>query len=107
MAECEPKVYRCTDGNGGHLWDWVKIKETIIGGLILAIIIATASVIGNRYFNVNRLENKIDTVVKYQRESKNMNLMQNDRINSNTKILYGQFFPKYPCPVDLIWPEEK
>lgn len=107
MAQCEPKVYKCSDGNGGHRWDWAKIKENVIAGVILAIVIAALTTATNRVFNVKHLEAGIARIEKYQRESKNMNMMQNERVNSNTKILYGTLFPKYPQPSDLVWPEEK
>ena len=107
MAECEPKPYKCSDGNGGHVTDWAKIKEYLIGGVLLLIASAALTTAANRYFNVKHLEEGIANIQKYQRESKNMNLMQNDRLNLNTKLLYGNMFPKYPCPPDLYWPEEK
>lgn len=107
MANCEPKSFKCSDGNGGHIWDWAKIKEGVIAGLILAIIIAALTTASNRIFNVRQLEEGLVRIERYQRESKQMNLMQNERINSNTSIVYGQFFPKYPRPIDLYWPEEK
>lgn len=107
MANSEPKSFKYSDGNGGHQWDWTKIKESVIGGIILAIVIAALTTGANRLFNVVHLEAGLARIEKIQRESKNMNMMQNERINSNTRLLYGQFFPKYPCPSDLYWPEEK
>ena len=50
------KPYRISDGNGGHLWDWKGIKETVIGGVILALIISISTTLLNRYFNVTKLD---------------------------------------------------
>lgn len=106
MGKCEPKAYKCTDGNGGHIWDWAKIKESVIAGIILASIISVATVALNRVFNVQHLESAMARVEKYQLRSLQMNELQNKQINDNTVIIYEKFYRGVPPP-RLIWPSDE
>ena len=102
----KPKPYRISDGNGGHLWDWKNIKETVIGGLILAIIISVTTTALNRVFNVQRLEQSMKRVEAYSIRSLQMNNIQNDQINTNTELIYRKYFPGVPPP-KCQWPESE
>lgn len=60
------KIYKISDGNGGHVWDFVKIKETVIAGLLLAVLISVSTTVMNRLFNVKHLEESIAQIKAYQ-----------------------------------------
>lgn len=98
------RPYRISDGNGGHFWDWKNIKESIIAGIILAIIISISSTVLNRVFNTRRLEATMEKVEKYSIRSLQMNEIQNKQINENTKTIYNKWFPGVPAP-QICWPE--
>jgi len=98
-----PKAYKVSDGNGGHLWDKKRINESVIAGVILTIVISVGSTFLNRIFNVNKLENAIIKVEKYALRSLQMNDIQNKQINSNTEIIYRKYYPGVPAP-QICWP---
>ncbi len=102
----ETRFYKISDGNGGYKWDMSRIKETVIAGLILSIIISAATIIGNRVFTLSHIELTLARMEKHMLRSVQMDEMQNKQININTELLYKKYYPGVPPP-QVCWPTQE
>jgi hypothetical protein len=108
----EPKAFKSSDGNGGHIVTYDDIrrrKETIVSGVIIAscsgLIVALISGIFLWGFNdrkdiINEVRMNRTEIREYINLAREYNNSQTDIINRNSQFLADKF--KWtPCPPPL------
>ena len=105
------KVYRVSDGNGGHKWDWYFIKQEGVKILVLLVGFAAMHVF-SMWVNVRDLGHKIDqttaSVLSEMRQGDTLAAVRTHRLaeafDTFTDCWWKEKHPKEPNPMPKIGP---